>query len=67
MTDGAVTVSHDIIYYQADQGEDYGEGSADDEHRLSGDFFAEGVPVGLDVGAEHGYRALGDVLTDELI
>ena len=31
-TDGAVTVSHDIIYYQADQGEDYGEGSADDEH-----------------------------------
>lgn len=42
-------------------------GSADDEHRLSGDFFAEGVPVGLDVGAEHGYRALGDVLTDELI
>ena len=31
-TDGAVTVSHDIIYYQADQGEDYGEGSAEDEH-----------------------------------
>ena len=31
-TDGAVTVSHDIVYYQADQGEDYGEGTADDEH-----------------------------------
>ena len=44
-----------------------GTGSADDEHRLSGDFFAEGVPVGLDVGAEHGHRTLGDVLTDELI
>lgn len=42
-------------------------GSADDEHRFPGDFFAEGVPVGLDVGAEHGHRALGDVLTDKLI
>ena len=31
-TDGAVTVSHDIVYYQAGQGEDYGEGTADDEH-----------------------------------
>ena len=31
-TDGAVTVSHDIVYYQAGQGEDYGAGSADDEH-----------------------------------
>lgn len=31
-TDGAVTVSHDIVYYQADQGEDYGAGSASDEH-----------------------------------
>lgn len=31
-TDGAVTVSHDIVYYQADQGEDYGEGTAADEH-----------------------------------
>ena len=28
-TDGAVTVSHDIVYYQAGQGEDYGEGTDD--------------------------------------
>ena len=44
-----------------------GAGPADDEHRLSCDFFAEGVPVGLDVGAEHGHRAFGDVLTDKLV
>lgn len=30
--DGAVTVSHDIVYYEAGQGADYGEGTADEEH-----------------------------------
>ena len=30
--DGAVTVSHDIIYYEAGQGADYGEGTADEAH-----------------------------------
>ena len=29
---GAVTVSHDIVYYQADQGPGYGEGAAEEEH-----------------------------------
>ena len=29
---GDVTVSHDIVYYEAGQGSDYGEGGADDEH-----------------------------------
>ncbi len=28
----AVYAAHDIVYYQAGQGEDYGAGSADDEH-----------------------------------
>lgn len=29
---GAVQLSHDIVYYQAGQGADYGEGGAEDEH-----------------------------------
>ena len=29
---GAVTLSHDIVYYEADQGTAYGEGSPADEH-----------------------------------
>lgn len=31
-TSGAVTVSHDIVYYQAGMGGDYGEGTQGDEH-----------------------------------
>ena len=31
-TDGAVTISHDIVYYQAGKGVEYGEGEATDEH-----------------------------------
>ncbi len=30
--DGAVTLSHDIVYYQEGQGSDYGEGTAEEEH-----------------------------------
>ena len=30
--DGAVTLSHDIVYYQEGQGSDYGEGTAQEEH-----------------------------------
>ena len=73
MTDGRIVVHNNVDFsigffaLRLDEAGADGTGSADDEHRLSGDFFAEGVPVGLDVGAEHGYRALGDVLTDELI
>lgn len=29
---GAVTVSHDIVYYQEGQGSEYGEGTAEEEH-----------------------------------
>lgn len=29
---GAVQLSHDIVYYQAGQGSDYGEGGTEDEH-----------------------------------
>ena len=29
---GAVTVSHDIVYYESGQGSDYGEGTETDEH-----------------------------------
>ena len=29
---GAVTLSHDIVYYQEGQGSEYGEGTAADEH-----------------------------------
>lgn len=30
--EGAVTVSHDIVYYESGKGSDYGEGSAEEEH-----------------------------------
>lgn len=30
--DGAVTVSHDVVYYQSGMGADYGEGTEADEH-----------------------------------
>ena len=29
---GAITVSHDIVYYQEGQGSEYGEGTAEEEH-----------------------------------
>ena len=60
--DGAVTLSHDIVYYQEGQGSDYGEGTAEEEHS-AGEADAHLVVTIREAGT---YRVSGELTQGQL-
>lgn len=60
--DGAVTLSHDIVYYQEGQGSDYGEGTAQEEHS-AGEADAHLVVTIREAGT---YRVSGELTQGQL-